>query len=75
MNSEDVREIILGRQLVPPYSICTRSGKKYRVGSHANVFIPEAYPDTLVVAVPRRGLIWLGLSSIDGLHMEHEPES
>jgi hypothetical protein len=75
MNADDVREIIMGRQLVPPYSICTRSGDHYRVESHANVFIPDAYPDTLIIVIPHRGLVWLGLATIDGLHIEHEPEN
>ena len=39
------------------------------------MWIPEAYPQTLIVAVPRQGISWIGLASIDSVHAEHETEA
>ena len=72
MNPEDVRQIITGKTLATPYSIVTRGGEVYRVESHANIFIPEAYPNTFVVALRGRGIAWIGLGAIDAIHAEHE---
>jgi hypothetical protein len=72
MNPDEVRQLILGRTLSLPYSIETRGGRTYPVTDHANAFITPAYPDTLIVAVPGQGIVYLGLGSIDAIHNEHE---
>jgi hypothetical protein len=71
MNPQDVRQVIADRSLSLPYEIVTRGGLAYRVVSHANVFITEAYPDTLIVAVPGKGIAHVGLGAIDAIHYEH----
>lgn len=73
MDPEDAREIITARRLDVPYSIVTRGGETYPVVDHANIFIPAAYPNTFVLAIPRQGIAWLGLGSIDAIRAEHEP--
>jgi hypothetical protein len=72
MNPDEVRQLILGRTLSLPYEIVTRGGRTIPVADHANAFITPAYPDTLIVAVPGRGIVYLGLGSIDAIHNEHE---
>ena len=72
MNPDEVRQLILGRTLSVPYSIETRGGQSYPVADHANAFITPAYPDTLIVAIPGRGIVCLGLGAIDAIHNEHE---
>jgi hypothetical protein len=72
VNPDEVRQLILGRTLSLPYSIETRGGRTYPVTDHANTFITPAYPDTLIVAVPGQGIVYLGLGSIDAIHNEHE---
>ena len=71
MNMEEARRMILGRELSVPYTIVTRGGITYPVLTHSNVFISAAYPDTLIVAVPHRGIMLVGLASIDAIHHEH----
>jgi hypothetical protein len=72
MNPESARQLILGRELSLPYEIVTRGGKTYPVADHANVFVSHAYPDTLIVAMPQRGIALVGLASIDAIHHEHQ---
>jgi hypothetical protein len=75
MNPQEVRQLITERTLSLPYSIVTRGGLAYPVTDHANAFITAAYPDTLIVAVPGKGIVYLGLGSIDAIHNEHEAVS
>jgi hypothetical protein len=75
MNPQEVRQLIAERSLSLPYSIITRGGRTFLVTDHANAFITPAYPDTLIVAVPGRGIVYLGLSAIDAIHHEHEAVS
>jgi hypothetical protein len=75
MNPDEVRQLILGRTLSVPYSIETRGGQSYPVTDHANVFITPAYPETLIVAIPGRGILHLGIGAIDAIHHEHEAVS
>jgi hypothetical protein len=72
VNSEQARELILSRELTLPYSIVTRGGKIYPVEDHAHIFISAAYPDTLIVAIPQRGIAGVGLGAIDAIHLEPE---
>jgi hypothetical protein len=72
VNPEQARDLILSRELTLPYSIVTRGGKSYLVNDHANVYIMPAYPDTLIIAVPHRGISCVGLGAIDAIHLEHE---
>ena len=73
MSPEEVKQVVLGRMLSVPYSIVTRSGLHYPIVDHANAFITPAYPETLIVAVPGKGIALVGLTSIDAIHAEHEP--
>jgi hypothetical protein len=75
MNPDEVRQLILNQTLSLPYSIETRGGQSYEVRDHANVFITAAYPDTLIVAIPGRGILHLGIGAIDAIHHEHEAVS
>jgi hypothetical protein len=72
VNPDEVRELISNRTLSVPYSIETRGGQSYPVRDHANVFITPAYPDTLILAIPGRGILHLGIGAIDAIHHEHE---
>jgi hypothetical protein len=72
MDPDQVRRMILARELSLPYKIVTRGGKTYAVADHANAFLTPAYPDTLIVAMPNRGIALVGLGSIDAIHYEHE---
>jgi hypothetical protein len=75
MNPDEVRQLIQSRGLSLPYSIVTRGGLSYPVVDHANAFITAAYPDTLIVAIPGRGIVYVGLDAIDAIHNEHEAVS
>jgi hypothetical protein len=72
MNPDEVRQLIAERTLSLPYEIMTRGGGTYPVADHANAFITPAYPDTLIIAIPGKGIVYLGLSAIDAIHNEHE---
>jgi hypothetical protein len=75
LNPQEVRQLIAERTLSLPYSIVTRGGLAYRVADHANAFITPAYPDTLIIAIPGKGIVYLGLSAIAAIHNEHEAVS
>ena len=75
MNPQEVRQLITERTLSLPYSIVTRGGLSYPVADHANAFITPAYPETLILAISRKGIVYLGLGSIDAIHNEHEAVS
>lgn len=75
MNPREIRQLIQDRTLSLPYEIVTRGGQTFRVADHANARITEAYPNTLIVAVPGRGIAYIGLDSIDAIHNEHEAVS
>ncbi len=72
MNPQEARQWIAERTLSLPYEIVTRGGRAYPVADHANARITPAYPDTLILAIPGKGIVYLGLSSIDAIHNEHE---
>jgi len=72
MNPEEARRLITGGALALPYQIVTRGGRIYRVEDGRNVHIAPAYPDTLMIAVPRQGITLVGLGSIEAIHTEHE---
>lgn len=75
MNPDEVRQLIAERTLSLPYEIVTRGGVAYQVVDHANAFITPAYPDTLIIAIPKKGIVYVGLGSIDAIHNEHEAVS
>jgi hypothetical protein len=75
MNPKEVRQLITERTLSLPYEIVTRGGRAYPVADHANASITPAYPDTLIIAIPGKGIVYLGLSAIDAIHNEHEAVS
>jgi hypothetical protein len=75
VNPDELRSLIQSRELSLPYSIETRGGQSYEVRDHANVWITPAYPDTLIVAIPGRGIVCLGPGAIDAIHNEHEAVS
>ncbi len=75
MNPQEVRQLITEHTLSLPYSIITRGGRTFPVADHANVWITPAYPETLILAIPGKGIVYLGLSSIDAIHNEHEAVS
>jgi hypothetical protein len=55
-----------------PFVIKTRGGRTYPVRERANAFVTDAYPETLVIAVPHKGITLLGLGAIDSIEFEHE---
>jgi hypothetical protein len=75
MNPEEVRQLITQHTLSLPYSILTRGGGSFPVVDHANAWITPAYPDTLILAIPKKGIVYIGLDAIDGIHNEHEAVS
>jgi hypothetical protein len=75
MDPKEARELIAGRTLSLPYTILTQGGRAYRVAHHTNAWIADAYPETLMLAVPGEGLIRIGLGAIESIQDEHEPRS
>ena len=67
MNPQEVRQMVTEHTLSLPYEILTRGGKTYAVADHANAWIPPAYPNTLIVAVPGRGIATIRLETIDSI--------
>jgi hypothetical protein len=72
MTTDDIRSLILGASaLEPPYDIAA-GGRLYTVSDATNVWIAGAYPDTLIVAIPKEGVVFVRLDSITAIHAEHQ---
>jgi hypothetical protein len=71
MSSSEFRDMIEQADF-QPYVIKTKGGRKYPITHRANAFIFEAYPSTVVIAVPGQGLTLLGLDSIESIQLEHD---
>ena len=53
-----------------PIRIDTRGGKSYTVLDAEGMWIPSVYPDTLIVARPKKGISFVAIEAIDSLHPE-----
>ena len=67
MNPDEIRGLIAGGSLRPPYEIRIRDGKTYPVEDAGIVRISAAYPDMLVVASRGLGIGWISLDSIEAI--------
>lgn len=73
MNPDDIRALLTGGDIAPPFEIHTKGGKSYPVTDARNVWSPEAYPDLLIVAMPRRGIAMVRPGEIASIACEeHE---
>jgi hypothetical protein len=61
-----------GGDLSLPYVIKTKAGRSYTIDHHSEVFFPKNYPNTLILSLRERGILLLGLDSIEAIHHEHE---
>jgi hypothetical protein len=65
MNTDEIRSLLLGGTLEPPYTIVAVDGRAYAVTDRRNVFLPGAYPDAVIVAIPGKGIAILRSEMID----------
>jgi hypothetical protein len=73
VNPEEVRALVEAGTLATPCQIVTRSGDVYEITDRRNIWITEAYPDTLIIAARGRGLSLVGLATVEAIHLEREP--
>jgi hypothetical protein len=72
MNPDEVRALVEAG-LAVPCQVVTRSGDVYSITDRRNIWITEAYPDTLIIAARGRGLSLVGLATVEAIHLEREP--
>jgi hypothetical protein len=72
MNPDELRSLITGGTLAAPFDIATQSGEVYTVADQTNVFVTGAYPETLIIAIPKEGVVFVRLDSITAVHAEHQ---
>jgi hypothetical protein len=54
----------------PPFVLKTIGGRSYEITARANVWLPDAYPDMLCVAVLGRGIAVIRIATIESIHIE-----
>lgn len=70
---DDIRALLTSGDLQPPFEVHTTGGKSYPVTDARNIWSPDAYPDLLIVAMPRRGIAMVRLGEIASITCEeHE---
>ena len=69
-NNKDFKAMMQGGELSRPYTIRTRGGKSYEVTEGSDVFIGNAHPETVILSLPKRGIILLGVEAIDSIQHE-----
>jgi hypothetical protein len=70
MSIDQLHDLLVASE--PPYTIATKGGKTYYVADRSHIWIPDAYKEILCLAIPRQGLMYLRLNSIESVHTEHE---
>jgi hypothetical protein len=69
-NGKDFKALIQGGELSRPYTIRTRGDKKYTITAGSEVFAPVSHPETLILCLPKRGIILLAVDEIDSIQHE-----
>jgi hypothetical protein len=59
----------------PPFVLKTIGGRSYKIPDRPNLWIPDAYPEMLCLAVIGKGIVVLKISTIESVHIEHEMAS
>jgi hypothetical protein len=72
MSPAELRALLAGGTLRPPYTIVTRDGRAYSVSDPRDVWLPTACPDKVGIAIPGKGIALIYLDEIDAIHTEHE---
>jgi hypothetical protein len=74
MSNDELRALLLGGDIAPPFTIHTMGGKSYEVSGPEQIWSPPGFPGTVVLAIPRRTIAVLRLDAIDSITCEeHEP--
>ena len=64
--------MVQGHQVATPYVIATRDGHSYTIAHPRDINIPTSNPTTVAVFVRGKGMIMLGLDSIESIQCEPE---
>jgi hypothetical protein len=70
MTPEQVRAMLFGGDIAPPFTIHTTGGRSYPVADIANIWSPPTFPDTAVIVIPRQALAILRLELVDRITCE-----
>jgi hypothetical protein len=68
-------EIHMWLENEPPFVFKTIGGRSYKITARSNVWIPDAYPEMLCLAVIGKGIAVIRISTIESVHLEHEMAS
>lgn len=69
---DDFCTMIKGQQVATPFVIVTKGGRSYTISDAANAYIAPAYPTTVALFIPGKGVIMLDLDSIESIQCEPE---
>jgi hypothetical protein len=64
--------VLLVKEPFQPFVIETRDDRANPVRKSADVLIFDPYPMTMVVAVPKQGILVLAIASIESIGFEYE---
>jgi hypothetical protein len=67
----EFRDLIEG-QGFQPFVIETKGGRTFRVPHQGHYWLPEDFPECVVVAVRGQGLRVLSVDAIESVQLEHE---
>jgi hypothetical protein len=71
MEVRDFREIVEADSF-QPFVIKTRAGKVRSVKHQSDIWLPEAYESTAVLAIRGQGIMLLDIRAIEEVQFEHD---
>jgi hypothetical protein len=72
MTTEDIRSMLTGGDIAPPFTIHTVGGRSYPVEDAASIWSPPGFPGTVVVAIPHRSIAVIRLATVDSITCEEQ---
>jgi hypothetical protein len=71
MDVHDFREIVEADSF-HPFVIKTKAGKVHSIKHRSDIWLPEAYESTAVLAIRGKGVMLLDIKAIEELQFEHD---
>jgi hypothetical protein len=69
MTSDEFQSIM--ENATYPLTLKTTGGHTYEIRSAHAYWVPDDYPNLMVLAIPNRGVTWFKLAAIESIEVEH----
>ena len=71
MDVQDFREIVEADSF-QPFVIKTKAGKVHSINHQSDIWLPDAYQSTAVLAIKGKGIMLLDIRAIEEVQFEHD---